>query len=288
MADQDALTTSHTQLFDGLAVQRRQLDVNGIATSVIEGGQGDPLLLLHGGIQAGGAVWWRVVPHLLQRHRVVIPDLPGLGRSAPTERLDADAFTTWLIALLELTCADKPTLLAHSAPGGLAARFAARHGGLLRRLVLVDPAGLATFRPTPGFVLALLRANLRPSARSAEGFLRRVVADLDRTRDGSGPQWEDFVGYLAARSQIPHVKGAMRQLVKAGTTRLSEAELQRITVPTALMWGRHDPLFPVRAGESASTRHGWPLQIVDAAGHLPHVEQPTAFVEGLDTLTRGT
>lgn len=284
MTDQHAPITPTTRLFDGLAVERRQIDIDGSATSVVEGGHGDPMVLLHGGIQAGGAVWWRVVPQLLRRHRLIIPDLPGLGASAPAGRLDADAFSGWLTRLLEVTCKDQPILLAHSASAGLAARFAGQHADHLRRLVLVDPAGLGGFRPTPGFLAALLRSSLRPSASSVEGFMRRVVHDLDRTRADSGQQWEAFVTYVAARAEVAHVRAAMRQLVKAGTTRLSEEELVQITVPTGLVWGRHDPMLPVETGESISARLGWRLQVIDAAGHLPHVEQPTALVQAVHAL----
>jgi 2-hydroxymuconate-semialdehyde hydrolase len=77
----------------------------------------------------------------------------------------------------------------------------------------------------------------------------------------------------------------MRQLVKAGTTRLTDAELQRVGVSTALVWGRHDPMFPLAIAEEASARLGWPLRIVEDAGHLPHVEQPAGFVQAPVGLT---
>ncbi|MDP8970025.1 MAG: alpha/beta hydrolase, partial [Actinomycetota bacterium] len=161
MARQHVHDSPRERILHGLPVEQRQLDIDGTATSVLEGGQGSPFVLLHGGIQAGGVVWWRVVRQLAGRHRLVIPDLPGLGDSEPLARLDAASVAAWLAALVQRTCIEPPTLVAHSAPGGLAARFAADHSGLLRRLVLVDAAGLGSFRPSPRFVAALLRSNLR-------------------------------------------------------------------------------------------------------------------------------
>lgn len=273
-------------LFDGLPVERRELDIDGKTTSVFEGGEGPSVVLLHGGIQAGGLVWWRALRPLLGRHRLVVPDLPGLGESEPLPMLDAAAFTGWLAALLRLTCEEQPGLVAHSAPGGLAARAAAQHGVALRQLVLVDAAGLGAFRPSPKFLAALVRANVRPSARSAERFLSLAVADLDRTRAESGVTWEAFVTSVASRSAVPTVKHAMRQLVKAGTKRLTDEELARIDVPTSLLWGRLDPLFPLRIAEAVSATHGWPLRVIDDAGHLPHVEQPEAFVDALTSVIK--
>ena len=73
----------------------------------------------------------------------------------------------------------------------------------------------------------------------------------------------------------------MSALVQAGTRRVPDAELQRIGVPAALLWGRHDRMTPLRLAEAASMRLGWPLHVVDDAAHVPHIEQPDGFVDGL-------
>jgi 2-hydroxymuconate-semialdehyde hydrolase len=49
--------------------------------------------LLHGGIECGGAMWAPVLAQLAQHHRVVVPDVPGLGESAPLDRLNASTPT---------------------------------------------------------------------------------------------------------------------------------------------------------------------------------------------------
>jgi len=112
------------RMLAGLPVTERRLEVAGTATTVLEGGDGPPLVLLHGGIECGGAIWAPVVARLAERHRVVVPDLPGLGESDPVARLDAQAFADWFTALLERTCDGRPALVAHSLGGSLAARFA--------------------------------------------------------------------------------------------------------------------------------------------------------------------
>ncbi len=71
------------RLLKDLPVQGQHLEVNGIATFVLAGGQGPPLVLLHGGIECGGAYWAPVIPRLAQSHRLIIPDVPGLGESEP-------------------------------------------------------------------------------------------------------------------------------------------------------------------------------------------------------------
>jgi 2-hydroxymuconate-semialdehyde hydrolase len=121
------------RLLNGIPLRERQLLVGGAPTVVLEGGEGPPVVLLHGGIETGGSYWAPVVPRLAATHRLVVPDVPGLGASEPMARLDAETVGDWLAALLRLTGDERPTLVAHSLLGSLAARFAARHPGLLGR-----------------------------------------------------------------------------------------------------------------------------------------------------------
>ena len=58
---------------------------------------------------------------------------------------------------------------------------------------------------------------------------------------------------------------------------MPDAELGRIPVPTDLLWGRHDRFVPLGLAEAASARLGWPLHVIDDAGHAPHIERPDAF-----------
>ena len=67
-------TEMREQLLKDLPVTERRLDLTGVSTSLLEGGEGPPLVLLHG--QGGfAAMWGRVIPHLVQSYHVVAPDL---------------------------------------------------------------------------------------------------------------------------------------------------------------------------------------------------------------------
>jgi pimeloyl-ACP methyl ester carboxylesterase len=65
-------------------------------------------------IECGGPIWAPVVARLAERHRGVVPDLPGLGESEPVDRLDPATFAAWFSALLRMTCDQPPALVAHS------------------------------------------------------------------------------------------------------------------------------------------------------------------------------
>ena len=66
------------KLLAGIPVTERRLQLAGVSTSVLEGGEGPPMMLLHGP-GAYGAIWQQVIPELTTTHRVVAPDLPGHG-----------------------------------------------------------------------------------------------------------------------------------------------------------------------------------------------------------------
>jgi pimeloyl-ACP methyl ester carboxylesterase len=270
------------RLLAGLPVAERRLELAGASTSVLEGGDGPPLVLLHGPGEFA-AKWLRVIPSLASTHRVIAPDLPGHGSSPVTSgRLDAERVLRWLGELIERTCASPPALVGHVLGGAIAARFAAAGGTPLSHLVLVDSLGLAPFRPAPVFALGLIRFSVRPNERSYERFMRSCSLDLDALRDELGERWEPFEAYNLDRARTPSVKAAVRALMRrVGLPVISPAELERIAAPTDLIWGRHDIANRLRIAEAASFRYGWPLHVIEHAADDPPRDQPEAFLAAL-------
>ncbi len=270
------------RLLKGLPVTERRLDLAGVSTSLLEGGEGLPIVLLHG--QGGFAeMWGQVIPHLVGSHRVVAPDLPGLGRSeVRAGTLDAPRVVAWLGDLIAQTCAEPPVIVGHSLGGSFAAHFAIEHGDKLRGIVLVDSGSLGRFRPAPGVLFALVRYMRRPSPATHHRFLRQVFVDPERARIEWGERWEAFEAYHIDRMTQPSVRAANRQLLRrVGVRRIPPDQLREIDVPVALIWGRNDPVMRFRIAEEASVRFGWPLYPIDDCGHVSSVERPEAFLEAL-------
>lgn len=274
------MTTLRERLLTRIPLEERRLDVAGVPTAVLVGGHGPPLVLLHGQGEFA-ATWMRVIPDLVRTHRVVAPDLPGHGASEVGDGdLDRDRMLAWLDALIAQTCASPPALVGHLLGGAIAARFAVRHRERLDRLVLVDTCGLRWYRPTAGFGLAMVGFIARPSDRSRERLFQRCFVDLDGLREQMGGDMELLEAYALDRARSPRMKAALRTLMpRVGVPPIPAEDLARITVPTTLIWGRHDLQTPVRTAEAAATRHRWPLHVVDDAADDPAHEQPDAFLE---------
>jgi pimeloyl-ACP methyl ester carboxylesterase len=276
-------TEMRERILKDLPVTERRLDLTGVSTSLLEGGEGPPIVLLHG--QGNfAAAWVSIVPDLVTTYHVVAPDLPGLGVSeVPEGPPGADTVLAWLGELIDKTCATPPALGGISLGGQVAARFAADHSERCAQLVLVDTPGLVgRVRPSPGALLALIRHSARPSERSALRLLRYAAFDLGRVRQQMGERGEPFLAYMVDRARTPSVRKANRRLMREiGLRQIPPEDLACISVPTVLIWGRHDRIAPLRNAEEASTRYGWPLQVIEDAGHVSPAEQPEAFLRAL-------
>jgi pimeloyl-ACP methyl ester carboxylesterase len=267
-------------LLRGLPVAESRYDAAGISTAVQEGGEGPPIVLLHGPGEFA-AKWMRVLPEMVRTHRVIAPDLPGHGATAAPGERPAEQLIEWLDELIERTCPSPPALVGHVLGGAIAARYAVEHSDRLNHLVLVDALGLGRFRPAPRFALAMIGFQIRPSERSYDRFMRQCSSDLDRLRAQMGDRWEPFVAYNLDRARSPRAKEVGRLMRTVGLPRIPASDLTRIAVPTSLIWGRHDLANRPRVAEAASARYGWPLQVIEDCADDPPRDQPEAFMRAL-------
>ncbi|MFD7324713.1 alpha/beta fold hydrolase [Streptomyces sp. NPDC059875] len=272
------------RLLAGFPATERRIDLAGIPTAVLAGGDGPPLVLLHGPGEFA-ATWMRVMPDLMATHRVIAPDLPGHGASEVGDGLlKADRVLAWLDELIERTCTSRPVLAGHLLGGAIAARFACDHGDRIGRLVLVDTYGLGRFRPAPKFALAMVRFMARPTERAQDRLMAACMTDLGRLREQLGNRMELLEAYALDRARTPGQKAALRSLMPEFAMAPIPAEaLTRIAVPTSLICGRHDLQVRLRVAEAASARYGWPLYVIENAADDPAFEQPEAFLDALRT-----
>jgi pimeloyl-ACP methyl ester carboxylesterase len=273
------VSAARQRLLAAMPVTERRLQLAGISTAVLEGGDGAPVVLLHGP-SGYAAHWMRVIPGLVTTHRVIAPDLPGHGASEVTDgRLDAARALAWLGQLIERTCRSAPALVGQLLGGAIAARFAMDHGDRLSRLVLVDTFGLSQFQPAPEFGLALARFLAEPTQRTHRNLWRHCAFDLDRLRQRMGKRWQPFEAYNLDRARTPSVQAAVATLMEQlGVPAIPPADLARIAMPTTLIWGRHDRATPLSVAEAAGARYGWPLHVIENANDDPPVEQPEALL----------
>lgn len=275
-------STNRSQLLDGLPVTEQFFDLAGISTAVLTGGEGKPLILLHGPGET--SLWWmRVIPILVKSHRVIVPDLPGHGSSnIDSDKLDTDLVFRWLSELIEQTCPCPPILAGNILGGSIGARFCVNHGEQVGHLVLVNSLGLGKFRPAPIFAFRLIRFMMSSTEKNFERFFPNCMYDVDELQNSMSGKWDPFIKYNLECANDKERSDAMQFLMKTvGIPKIPDDTLNNIDVPTSLIWGRHDKANKLNIARSASKKFGWPLFVIDETRDDPKLERPDEFVQAL-------
>jgi len=278
----DSPTTPRNRLLADVPATEHEVLVAGVSTTVLQGGEGPPLALLHG---PGGSAahWTRVLPRLTSTNVVIAPDLPGQGSSEVLDgTLDRERVLAWLGDLIEGACPAPPVLVGNALGGAIAARFAAERGGSLASLVLVDSLGLVPFEPAPDFGAALGAFMERPDPSTHDRLWSQCALDLPALRERMGELWHAFEEYNLDRAHTPSVQAALASLMEHFVMApIAAADLDRIAIPTTLIWGRQDLATPLEVAKAIGSRHGWTVHVIDDCGDDPPLEQPEAFVRAL-------
>jgi pimeloyl-ACP methyl ester carboxylesterase len=273
------------RLLAELPVSEKHYSLNGVDSAVLEGGDGRPVVLLHG--PGGyGAHWMRVIPDLVETHRVVAPDLPGHGDSGFfTGPPLPESVNAWLDDLIECTCDEKPVLVGHTLGGAIAARYAAENGDRIASIVLVDALGVVPFQPAAEFGTALMAYLKTPDTQTHDDLWAQCVYDYRGVQQRVGERWDVIRQYNLEGVQRPGGLAALQAWMEHfGTPAIPPAVLERIRVPCALIWGREDRATPLEAALQAHARFGWPLHVIAGAADDPTIEQPEAFLTALRRL----
>lgn len=257
-----------------------------MALAVDRHGSGEPLLLVHG-VGTTRAVWRHAIPHLARERLAITVDLPGFGDSPPAGPgfpLDgvADA-----VADDAIDPADAPVdLLGASLGGAVAVTLARRRPDLVRRLILLAPAG---FSPRPGVVatpLGLAAAGFMRTRRLigaplAGNALARRALLWGAVHDGGRLTPEDAREMIGASAGAKRVRQAVEEVV-ALDLRPALAEL---SVPLGLVWGESDRVVPRSAlDEILELRPRTPVETIPEAGHVPQIERPAGFAAAIERL----
>jgi len=228
------------------------------------------------------------VPWLPGR-RIVIPDLPGFGRSAvlPGRLHDMDAFAQWLAAFQQAVLPGAFDLLGHSF-GSIVCAAAVAQGLAPRRLVLVNPIAAPALSGPSGFGtwLAVLyyRAAAALPERAGRGLLanRAIVRGMSevmaKTRDRRLRAWihdqhRRYFSDFASRTSL-------LEAFRASTANDVSQFAPRIAAPTLLIGGDRDDITTVPAQERLATLFPQArLEIIAGVGHLVHYERPREAAE---------
>jgi len=242
-------------------MQSKRVKVGELDIHYFTGGQGDPLVVIHGGGD-GARVWLDSVTELCKHYTVYVPDLPGFGGSQP---MDGNHGISEFVQFLEsytrslgLKCFH---LVGHSVGGGIALHYALKFPHKIGKLVLVSSMFLG--KEMALWVRFLSHSVFRRSIGAAAVAMFKAV------------KW--LVGLVCGQFQfvnpLPQAKANLGETVatlKEQTASLM-SQLSRLMMPTLLVWGANDNIVPVRyAYAAAEVIPDCQLHVFEDCGHSVH------------------
>ena len=272
----------------------------------IDGKGREPIFVLHGGPGGSSAYLRPDLLDLASDHQLISYDQRGTGESSVTSdalMLTIEKHIGDLETVRNFFDLHRVTLLGHSWGAGLAAMYAMRHPGRVRRLMLVDAM--------PPRRSPYLEEFVRNRAAWMDAAAKQELSKLAAARQD--PQvdpvaacrafWAMLIrGYVADPTRVPSSKGdvcegpaeGVRNQVPVGTFTMQSLgdwnwlpQLKTISAPTLVVHGDRDPIPPESAREW--TRHipGARLLVIRGSGHLPFLEQPELFFTATREFLRG-
>ena len=261
--------------------------MRGVRIRYFVGGDGPPLVLVHG---LGGAAsnWVELVPALVRRHRVLVPDLPGHGGSSPLPAAPTlSPFADVVAELAERERVFPATVVGHSLGGLVALRLALRHPEAVRTLVLAAAAGISSgTRARQAALTTILLARPARLVAPVRGLVARVpwlrypVFGYFEAADPLALSPEAVAGFLQPAELHTDVFDAGRALVRDDP----RVDLGTVRCPCLVLSGARDHMVPVADALEYARRLRAPLRIVPDCGHLLIGERPDACLEAIEEL----
>jgi pimeloyl-ACP methyl ester carboxylesterase len=230
------------------------------------GAEGDPVLMIMG-LGASSRLWFRLLPWVTRRHRVIVFDNRGTGRSAPVRaRLTMRGLAQDAVTVLDAAGVERAHVVGASMGGMIAQHVALEHAARVASLVLActTAGGRSGAPPWRLLASAAVRPLLGPersfplvapalyAARTLREQPDRVAADLERRVADS----------TAARTLYAQLAAIARHDTRARLPELGG-------VPTLVVHGLEDRLVPpVRGRELAELIPGARLELIPECGHL--------------------
>ena len=249
-----------------MAVQEVRHKTRDTSVRLRRDGKGERVLFLHG---AGGwPAWGPFLASLAGKYEVLVPEHPGFGLSDNPDWIrNVGDVAMYYLDLLDALDGPPVHLIGHSLGGWIAAEVAVRNAARLRSLTLLAPAGVRVKGLVSGdnFIW------------SREEYFRNLiydqkVAELEIARV---PTEEEADIELTNRYMAAKLGWEPRWLNPS-----LETWLHRIRIPTLVLWGRDDKLFPCDYAKA------WARQIPDSrveiiaeCGHRPQIEKPDVVAQ---------
>jgi 3-oxoadipate enol-lactonase len=236
-----------------------------------ETGQGTPLFLLHS-LLSDRASFDRIVPALSKSFRVIVPELPGFGRSRAADSGLAEVADCVADAVCEAAHGKDAIVLGNGYGGFVALQMAIRHPGIASRFIFADCGAAFSESGREAFRNMAAVSKAKGLAAITDVAMRRLFA----------PDFQAQNPELMAERRAAFLK-TDPEVFRAACAQLAEldlrSELQKVKVPALVLAGEQDEATP--PGMSRELAAGLPdarLKIITGCAHVPQLQAPEIFL----------
>jgi pimeloyl-ACP methyl ester carboxylesterase len=255
-------------------------------------GEGEPIVLIHG-FGAGMWVWENQVEALSRSHRVYALDLIGHGSSdRPRISYTPEAYLRFLKGFLDGVGIKKATLIGNSMGGGIAWGMAILFPERVESLILIDCAPPDVLKQVKNnsflTLVSIKRLPLVPKlviASRDRRSIKQVLEECVFDRRKITPE------VLDRQYQLLRIEGTTwvlySTLKNAEDALIFKDQLSNISVPSFLIWGEKDLIFPLSVAECLRQAiPGSILKVIEKSGHIPMWETPEEVNEAIFSFLR--
>lgn len=256
-------------------LERKVLQIDGFVVPYLQGGQGEPLVLIHG---FGGSKdnFNRVAYYLTKHYTVYSIDVPGFGAS--TRDLNADYVINTQIdrvhEIIEKLGLEKPHIGGNSMGGWISGAYAAKYPGDVASVWFLAPAGLVESRKSEVIQKFEKTGEIVLTASNREEF-EKIVDVVMYERPAFAPGFVvDAMAARAAADQPLH-KRIYKDFKSVPSDLATVLASSSYKGPGLIVWGKEDRVLHVDgATELKAAMPGFDVILMDKVGHVPMMEQP--------------
>jgi pimeloyl-ACP methyl ester carboxylesterase len=214
---------------------------------------------------------------LAAKFDVIVPSHPGFGRSDNPDWLDNMADLTYFyLDFIEAQGLTDIHLVGNSLGGWLACEMAVRTCQRIKTLTLVSPAGIHVAGVPKGDIFLW----------NAEDRVRNTFFEQSMVEARLANQPTEEEADIALKNHFTTAKLAWNPRFYNPDLR---KWMHRIDVPTMILWGDSDKIFPVEYAHAfRDLIPGSELRVIEACGHLPHQEKCDEFLAGVAAIANGS
>jgi 3-oxoadipate enol-lactonase len=239
-----------------------------------ESGKGPPLFLFHS-LLSDRASFDAIVPELSRAFRVIVPELPGFGRSQAVAGGLAAVADRMAKAVTDAAAGESAVVLGNGYGGFVALQMAIRHPGIATRLILADCGAAFSEAGREAFRNMAAAAGAKGLAAITDVAMRRLFAENFQAQhpDLMRDRREAFM-----RTD----PGVFRAACDALASLDLRPEVAKVTVPVLVLVGEHDEATPPpMSHELAGLLPQAQLKIIPGCAHVPQLQAPKMFLDAI-------